>query len=153
MASEFHAKLTEFFNRLGNAKIMVLATSQDNRVTARMMSCIIADGMIYFQTDRKFDKYKQIAANPRVALCIDNIQIEGVASVQGHTLDPQNKFFATAYECNYKGSFDAYSSLPDTSLIQVAPTKITLWEYDGKEPYRTFFGIGNQTFLIEYYLR
>ena len=153
MSNEFESKISDFFKRFGNSKLMVLATSQKNKVMARMMSCIILDGIVYFQTDRKFEKYNQIIANPMVALCIDNVQIEGIASVLGHTLDSNNRIFAQAYEIYHKGSFDLYSSLPDTFLIKVIPTKITLWEYDGKEPYRAFFDLENQIYLKEYYLK
>jgi len=149
MSNDFHNKLAELFQKLGNAKKMVLATSQDNKVTARMMSCIIYNDMIYFQTDKKFIKYKQITANPMVALCIDNIQIEGVASFQGHPLETQNKFFAKAYESNFKGSFDSYSALADEVLIEIKPLKITLWEYEGKEPYRLIFDLENQYMTLD----
>ena len=152
MSNEFHVKISDFFKQLGSSQLMVLATSQDNKVTARMMSCVIIDGIIYFQTDRNSDKYKQLTENSNVALCIDNIQIEGVASVHGSTLDARNKFFAESYEQHHKGSFDAFSSLPDTIMIKVIPLKITLWEYDGKRPYRTFFDLEKQTYLKEYYL-
>ena len=152
MYNEFQEKTAGFFKRLGNAKLMVLATSKDNRVTARMMTCVIIDGTIYFQTDKKFDKYNQIAANPMVALCADNVQIEGIASAHGRTMDPQNKFFAEAYERYHKNSFDSYSWLPDTVMIKVVPTKITLWAYEGKNAYREFFDLEKRTYQKEYYL-
>ena len=152
MANEFHDKAAAIYERLCKAKHLVVATSQDDRVTARMMSCVIIDGMIYFQTDQQSDKYRQLTANPMVAMCVDNIQIEGIASVHGPSLDPQNKPFAQAYALHHKTSFDIYSSLPDTVLVKVTPTKITLWEYEGKEPYRAFFNLEKQTFSKEYYL-
>lgn len=65
----------DIFGFLDDGKIMVLATSCHDLVTARNMSCIIIKNKIYFQTDKTFLKYKQIIENPNVALCVDNIQI------------------------------------------------------------------------------
>ena len=65
------------FQQLGESKKMVLSTSVDNHVTSRMMSVIIIDGNFYFQTDRKSRKLEQIAENPKAALCVDNVQVEG----------------------------------------------------------------------------
>jgi general stress protein 26 len=150
---EFHNHIAAFFERLGSSKAMVLATAKDGKVTARTVSCIIVDGMLYFQTDKNLEKYKQITANPTVALCAGNIQIEGAASALGHPLEPQNRFFAEWFEQCYKGSFDLYSSLPDEVLLRVAPLKITLWEYEDNEPYRIFFDVENRVYAKEYYLR
>ena len=149
---EFRIKLKEFYQNLGSAPKMVLATSQSNRVTARMMSCIMIDGAFYFQTDKKLLKYDQIVANPMVALCIDNIQIEGTATIQGHPLDEHNALFAEAYENYYKGSYNLYTSLSDEVLMKITPSRITLWEYDEKKPYRVFFDIENAKYTKEYYI-
>jgi hypothetical protein len=64
---------------------MVLATSFEDRVTAGNMSCIIMDHKIYFQTDRQFLNTQQMLKNQKVATCVDNIQIEGIAKMIGHS--------------------------------------------------------------------
>jgi general stress protein 26 len=149
---DFKKESEKFFKCLGASKLMVLATSENDRVTARMMSCVIIGGNIYFQTDKKFDKYAQISANPNVALCIDNIQIEGTASFLGHLLSDENKVFAAAYKRHHRGSFNTYSSLPDNVLIKVVPTKVTLWKYGLKQVYRLFFDMVNEKAEKEIYL-
>jgi uncharacterized pyridoxamine 5'-phosphate oxidase family protein len=152
MSDEFQKESEKFFKSLGASKLMVLATSENDRVTARMMSCVIIDRNIYFQTDKKFDKYAQIIANPNIALCIDNIQIEGTASFLGHPLSDENKFFAEVYKRHHKGSFDRYSSLPDNVLVKVVPSKITLWKYNLNQAYRLFFDMVNEKVEKEIYL-
>lgn len=147
----FTRNLEAFFRRAGNAEKMVLATSADNRVTARTMSCIIHEKTIYFQTDRNFLKYRQIISNPRVALCSGNTQIEGIAREIGHPLDPENAFFASLYRHYYERSFALYSPLPNEVLINVEPEKITLWAYDEGKPYRDFFDIPERSYSREYY--
>jgi len=113
MNKDFFEKSSGFFNKLGSSKLMVLATSNDDKVTARMMSCVIIENAIYFQTDKTSEKFMQMTANPNVALCTDNIQIEGTAAPLGHTLSSECKFFAQAYKKHHKGSFKRYSSMPE----------------------------------------
>ena len=50
--STFHDKYNEFLSLFDNGKTMVLSTSGDSRVSSRMMSIIVADGLFYFQTDK-----------------------------------------------------------------------------------------------------
>jgi uncharacterized pyridoxamine 5'-phosphate oxidase family protein len=151
MKKDFDVHLATFFTRLGNAKKMVLATSENNKVTARNMSCVIVDGVIYFQTDKTFLKYRQISANPFVALCVDNIQIEGIAQSVGHPLNCENVAFAALFQQNYKGSFDTYSHLKNEVVITVKHQKITLWEYENGNPVRVVFDIPNQIYSKQFY--
>ena len=141
----------EIFELLGDKKIMVLATSSDNRVTARNMSCVIMDQKIYFQTDKTFLKYDQILNNPNVALCTDNIQIEGVAKIGKHPFDEENKEFAKVFEKNYKGSYDNYSNLDNEIVVEVEPVFITLWKYKDGQPFRDFLDISEKRAYRETY--
>ena len=74
---DYEDRMESFFADFGKGRKMVLSTSENDRVSSRMMSVVRIDGEFYFQTDRKLRKYHQLSANPHVALCIDNIQIEG----------------------------------------------------------------------------
>lgn len=131
---------------LKRAKHMVLATSANNQVTARTMSCASDDLTIYCQTDKSFTKCKQMAENPNVALCAGNMQIEGTASIQGHPLSDENKRFVTLFKKRHSGSFKMYSHLEDEVVIEIEPTKVTLWKYDmlKKRSYRDFLNIADQ---------
>lgn len=148
----YEEKLQELFEQFKVATKFVVATSKENRVTARTMSCICVDGAIYFQTDNRFLKYNQLLANPQVALCINNIQIEGIASILGKPLDAKNLFFAKLFEQYYKSSFDSYTALETEVLIQVDPTRITVWEYEEDMPIRIIFDLVNKEYLEEPYL-
>jgi len=88
----FDTNLEELYEKLRATKTAVLATSANNRPTARMMSLIFIERKIYFQTDKNFIKVEQITQNPYVALCFDNVQIEGIAKALGHPLEEQNLF-------------------------------------------------------------
>lgn len=147
----FNCRANELFKEIGESKVMYLATCANGRVTSRAMSFIIYDQKLYFQTDRKFIKYEQISENPNVAVCIDNIQIEGVCKDIGSPLDDANRFFAEKYEKYYKSSFEKYSHMKDEALLEVAPTQIKLWKYDAGRPYQEFLNFVDKTYRKEYY--
>jgi uncharacterized pyridoxamine 5'-phosphate oxidase family protein len=131
----------EIFNILGDKKVMVLATCYENLVTARSMSCIIIGKKIYFQTDTTFQKIKQMIENPNIALCIDNIQIEGIAKIKKHPFDDENYEFLNAFKENYKNSYEHYSHIKNEVVVEIKPTLITLWKYEGSQPLRDFLDI------------
>lgn len=140
----FISRVNELFERIGEHKIMYLATCVDNRVTSRAMSFIIYNQKLYFQTDKTSLKYEQITKNPNVSVCIDNIQIEG-------PLDDNNKFFSQKYKEYFSGSFDKYSSMKNEVLMEVTPTHIELWNYDEGCPYQEFLDFNNQLYEKNYY--
>lgn len=150
--SLYQEKLAEFYQKLGVAKKFVLATSKEDRVTARTMSCICFDQAVYFQTDSNFLKYEQLISNPQVALCSDNIQIEGIATDLGHPMDVDNLFFAKVFEQRYKSSFDSYTGLETEVLVKIVPKKITLWEYQNGSAVRLIFDIEKEEYREEPYL-
>ncbi len=151
MDIDFDLLENEIFNILGNKKVMVLATSYGDSVTARNMSCIILDKKIYFQTDTAFQKIKQIIGNPNVALCVDNIQIEGIAKIKKHPLDEESKEFINAFKEGYKGSYECYSHMKNEVVVEIEPTFITLWKYEGSQPYRDFLEIkSNKAYRVIY---
>lgn len=150
MDINYNVSLEELFKQLGNSKVMVLATSHDNRVTARNMSCVIYNHKIYFQTEDIFVKVDQIRNNPRVALCVDNIQIEGIARIKGHPA--QDAEFIETFKKYFKGSYDKFTLLRRQIYVEIEPTFITLWKYlDGNKPYRDFIDCVNQRAYRELY--
>jgi len=146
----FEEECEAFFKTLGEAKKMVLATCSQNRTTARMMSCIILNEKFYFQTEKSLLKYSQICKNPLVALCTENIQVEGKCRILGRPLE--NNPFAQSFEKHYAGSFKNYSHMENEVLCEATPSLITLWCYDehGK-PFRKFYNFVDETYNIQYY--
>lgn len=129
----FEFKKVEIFSNFGESKNMVLSSSYQDKVTSRMMSVIIFDGEIYFQTDKNFRKYSQIKNNPNVSLCCDNISVEGVCTEIGKPLD--NNEFIKLYKKHYNYSFQQYSSLNNERLFKVTPAYIQMWTYKNSKPY------------------
>ena len=145
----FTEKYKEFLNDFGNSRTMVLSTSANGKVSSRMMSVVQHEGVFYFQTDRTMRKYWQICENPNVALCIDNIQIEGKADGAGRPLE--HKIFSKLFSEQFKGSFDTYSSLENERVFEVRPTFVQRWLYIDGVPYIERFYINDRRYSKERY--
>lgn len=139
----------EIIKTLGESAIMMLATSADNRVTARSMSCIFNSMKIAFQTGSSSTKMNQIRKNPLVALCLNNIQIEGKAVVLGHPYDIP--WFREQYARLYPGSFKTYSWLDEECVVEVEPSLVTVWKYDSDgRPYIERLNVTERKAVREY---
>ena len=145
----FEKKLTGFFEEFGSGRTMVLSTAAGGRVSSRMMSVVLIDGGFFFQTDTQLRKYAQLTDNPRAALCIDNIQIEGECRELGHPLG--NESFRRAFKERFKGSFDAYTSLGNERLFRLEPVYIERWVYRDGLPFIEVFDIESRTYSFTQY--
>lgn len=78
---EFGTAEKILWEKLGDWKIMALASCEDDYPMVRNISAIMYDGKIWFKTDRNFRKTQQLIANPRVALCWNGVQVEGLSLI------------------------------------------------------------------------
>lgn len=128
---DFDVLFKEFIITLEKEQSMVLATSSNDKVTARMMSHV-NDGIdIYFQTGNESEKLKQIETNPRIAFAIGNVQIEAFAEILGHPI--QNPNFIELYKTKFPRYYELYTNSDDEVLIKAIPIKVAFYKYiDGK---------------------
>lgn len=145
----FEQESKKFFNQLDKYKKMVLSTSLNDKVTSRMMSIIILDNSFYFQTDITFRKYKQIQNNPNVALCIDNIQIEGICEQFGSPFE--NATFCKLYHQYFPNSYDKYTNIKNERLFVVKPVYIQKWIYKNGEPFIEIFDFKSRNYIKKEY--
>ncbi len=145
----FTEKINIFFSDFGEGKKMVLSTSENNRVSSRMMSVVQIEGAFCFQTDKNMRKYHQIISNSYVALCIDNIQIEGICEEIGQPL--KSAAFCDVFQKCFKGSYDAYSALKNESLFSVKPLYIERWIYEEGIPYIETFDMNTRQYSFNKY--
>lgn len=145
----FKEKLDAFLSDFGKCRKMVLSTSENDKVSSRMMSVVQIDGKFWFQTDKNMRKYHQILANRNAALCIDNIQMEGVCEEKGQPLD--NDSFCSRFRECFKGSFEAYTSLENERLFVFTPLYIQRWLYKDGVPYIEIFDLENHQYTCEKY--
>ena len=86
-ALTFPQAVALMFDKLGDWKIMALASSVNDYVMVRNVSCLFYDNKVWFKTDKNFRKTQQLYQNPHVALCWSGVQIEGVAENKGLVVD------------------------------------------------------------------
>lgn len=147
---EFEEKYKEFYEILGESKKMVLSTSLNDNVTSRMMSIIILNEKLYFQTDRTSKKYRQLKGNSNVSLCADNLSIDGHCEEAGTPLE--NVEFLNAYKKHFPNSYARYTSLKNERLFIVTPTFIKRWLYIEGIPYMEVFDVTNRQYTLSPYV-
>jgi len=114
--------------------IGVLSTSEGGLVTSREMR-LVYDGLaVYCYTSVDSRKFKQIKANPNVAISVSAIQIEGEASILGHPALPKNTKFFELYKGQQPQAFEfsyneylAEGKNISVTLISIAPRRATLY--------------------------
>lgn len=124
----FEQAVELMFEKLGDSKVMALASSVDDHVMVRNVSCLFYDGKVWFKTDKNFRKTQQLYQNPRVALCWSGVQIEGVAENKGLVVDEPDRRFETLYKKYLWGSYNKYSHEDTEIIIEVTPKFVEVWD-------------------------
>ena len=101
-----------------------LATSSDNRVTARTVTYVSDHLDIFFLSWAHHTKCVQIRDNPRVALCKHNLEMEGMARILGNPLDPVNSKYADIFKKRVPEEFGMFSSQDGMVMVRVVPTRV-----------------------------
>ena len=116
------------FEKLGDWKIMALASSVNDYVMVRNVSCLFYDHKIWFKTDKNFRKTQQLYQNPHVALCWSGVQVEGLAANKGLVIDEPDRRFEKLYKEFLWGSYNKYSHEEDEIFIEVTPKFVEVWD-------------------------
>ncbi len=124
----FEQAVALMFEKLGDFKIMALASSVNDYVMVRNVSCLFYDGKVWFKTDRNFRKTQQLIQNPNVALCWSGVQIEGTAKSCGLVVDEPDRKFETLYKKFLWGSYNKYSHEDTEIIIEVTPKFVEIWD-------------------------
>jgi uncharacterized pyridoxamine 5'-phosphate oxidase family protein len=123
----------EFEQQLQKTEHGVLATSKGDVVTAREIMTL-SDGLkIKCFTGENSRKYKQIKANKNVALSINNLQIEGTATLTGHPLDARNAGFNTQFKEKFPQAYEFWRPLSenpssDATVIEIIPNRLSAYK-------------------------
>ena len=124
----FQQAVELMFEKLGEWKIMALASSVNDYVMVRNVSCLFYDGKVWFKTDKNFRKTRQLYENPRVALCWSGVQIEGSAENRGLVVEEPGRRFEALYKKHLWGSYNKYSHEDTEILIAVTPKFVEIWD-------------------------
>lgn len=140
------------FEKLGDFKIMALASSENDYVMVRNVSCLFYDGKVYFKTDREFRKTRQLFANPHVALCWSGVQIEGLAENKGLVVDEPGRRFEKRYKQFLWGSYNRYSHEDTEIIIEVTPKFVEIWDTsEDNYAYQIFIDFDRQNVEVKPY--
>jgi uncharacterized pyridoxamine 5'-phosphate oxidase family protein len=148
---DYEEKRQEFIRILASEDntVMVLATSQNDRVLARNV-LIASDGLdIYFFTWGHSRKCQQIQENPRVALCKDNVQIEGVAEILGSLLGEGNSEYTGIIRAKFPEAVEEWEQYPAMVIVRVRPTAVVIGVSIDDEPYLEHLDLENETAYAE----
>lgn len=140
------------FEKLGTDKIMALASSVQDHVMVRNVSCLFYDRKVWFKTDKNFRKTQQLYENPRVALCWSGVQIEGLAENRGLVADEPGRRFETLYRQHLWGSYNRYSHEDTEILIAVSPKFVEIWDTDEENSaYQIFLDFDKESVEVKPY--
>lgn len=135
--------------KLGEWKIMALASCVDDYPMVRNVSCILYNDRIYFKTDKHFRKTQQLFRNPRVAMCFNGVQVEGIAENKGLVIEEEGRVFEKKYKEYLWQSYNAYSHEDSEILIEVTPKFVEIWDEDEqRNAYQLFIDFERET--VEY---
>lgn len=141
-------KLFEYLDHNGE---LVLATTDGERTTARIISTFRLNHKLYFQTDTNSTKYKQLLKQPKIALADDHYSIEGIASVIGKTTDPAISSWMDHYEAKWPEAHKRYSKMDISRLIEINIQQVKAWEMIDGAPYETYIDFVNGNFEVKAY--
>ena len=125
--------------KLGDFKIMALASCVDNYPMVRNVSCVFYNDKIYFKTYKNFRKTQQLYKNGRVAMCFNGVQVEGIAVNKGLVIEEEGRVFEKKYKEFLWQSYNAYSHVDTEILIEVTPKFVEIWDEDkNRNAYQIF---------------
>lgn len=138
--------------KLGDFKIMALASSVDNYPMVRNVSCVFYNDKIYFKTDKNFRKTQQLYKNPRVAMCFNGVQVEGIAENKGLVVEEEGRVFEQKYKEFLWQSYNAYSHVDTEILIEVTPKFVEIWDEDeNRNAFQIFMDFDTKEVTVKAY--
>lgn len=149
---EFKQAVEILWKKLGNYKIMALASSVDDYPMIRNVSCIFYHDRIYFKTDKNFRKTQQMLQNNKVAMCFHGVSLEGIAKNTGLVIDELGRIFEKKYQEYLWQSYNAYSHVDTEILIEVEPKFVEIWDDDeNKNAYQIFINFDTKEVEVKKY--
>lgn len=112
--------------KLAGKKMCCIASFNNTFVDNAMVAYYSEGFTIYFGSFQDTLKCRNISVNPHVALCIDNIQIHGLARRIEHS-SKEYKEYKQKYLAKFP-HYDFYFNLAGNEFYKVVP--LVVWYYD-----------------------
>lgn len=149
---DFREAKEVYRKKLGDFKIMALASCVDDYPMVRNVSCIFYNDKIYFKTDKNFRKTQQLYKNNRVAMCFNGVQVEGIAKNKGLVVDEEGRVFEKKYKEFLWQSYNAYSHVDTEILIEVTPKFVEIWDEDeNRNAFQIFMDFDTKEVTVKAY--
>lgn len=136
------------FQEIGPWQLMALATHDGESVTSRTVSVVVIEEKLYFQTDRKSIKARQLLHNGNAAVSFGAYEILGKCCSLGHPLSADNSKIFGVFQQYFTSAANKYSHLEDELLFQFVPTVIKKWVYSDHGAEIHVLDIKNSTYEI-----
>lgn len=143
MVIDYNRLEDEIFELLGDGSTMQLAIIGNHRVLTKNMNCLVYNRRIYFRSDEDFVSGDNMTDNPNVALSVNNVQMEGLASIKSDFDEEQE--IAERYRKLQNDTYDTCRTMCKPVLVEVEPTFITMWKYENGHPLRDYLDLRKKT--------
>ena len=126
--NQVEEQILELFEK---TKFATLATANKHGVVCTAQMCLMNNGLkVFMQTDKKFEKVKNIQENPHVAFNIGAYNFKGTAKIVGH---PTSNPIIEKIKSKHLESYNSYTNLPDEVLIEIELTEAKIWGIDNSK--------------------
>lgn len=113
-------------------KFCVVATAdKDGVVSTSTVSFVRQNLTLFFQTDKTFEKIKNISENPNVAISVGAYNFKGKAEILGAPSKFEN--FLTLMNKKHPETVKSYSFLPNEVVVKVDLTQVKIWGIDSEK--------------------
>ena len=148
----FEEAVEIMFRQLGDWKIMALATSVNDHVTVRNVSCLFYDNKIYFKTDKTSEKQNSFLRTRRSLCAGAASRWRALPKTRDWWQNEPGKRFEKGYKEFLWNSYNAYSHVDTEILIQVTPKHVEVWDTsDGQYAYQLFIDFDSRTVEVKPY--
>ena len=110
--------------------LIYLATADDSRVRVRVVDYANIGLRLGFITWPHTVKMEHLKLNPRVSLCVANLQIEGVASAAGHPGLAEHEELMRIYRDRHQVPYHNFIAMDDVELITVEFALAVIMTYE-----------------------
>lgn len=124
-------EINKIENLLKNTKFATVATSSRNGIVSTAQMCIVNKGLtVYFQTDKTFEKIRNIRENNNIAFNIGAYNFKAKAKIIGKP--SENKEFINLIKQKHFQTYKSYTLLENEVLIEAEITECKIWGINPK---------------------
>jgi general stress protein 26 len=120
---------TEIVKELEKEHHIILSTTIHNKVRSRLVDFVNHELEIGFFSWISTRKIHDMVNNSQVALCVNNLQIEGRATIYIERVDKCKTLFEL-YQQKLPKIYEKFRKLPDTCFVTIEPTLLIMMKYE-----------------------